>query len=105
MYKLALCLTALTAAAAHAQPLHGHVPRAVLSSRSVGRVHPATRMDLAIGLPLRNQEQLEELLAQLADPASPNYRQYMSAEQFAAFQRAEITKWAKTIKDANIKVD
>jgi tripartite-type tricarboxylate transporter receptor subunit TctC len=29
----------------------------------------------------------------------------MSAEQFAAFQRAEITKWAKTIKDANIKVD
>jgi len=29
----------------------------------------------------------------------------MSAEQFAAFQKAEITKWAKTIKDANIKVD
>jgi len=26
-------------------------------------------------------------------------------EQFAAFQKAEITKWAKTIKDANIKVD
>ena len=29
----------------------------------------------------------------------------MSAEQFAAFQRAEITKWAKTIKDANIKAE
>src|SRR6266567_633642 len=29
----------------------------------------------------------------------------MSPEQFAAFQRAELTKWAKTIKDANIKVD
>jgi tripartite-type tricarboxylate transporter receptor subunit TctC len=29
----------------------------------------------------------------------------MSPEQFAAFQKAEITKWAKTIKDANIKVD
>jgi tripartite-type tricarboxylate transporter receptor subunit TctC len=29
----------------------------------------------------------------------------MSPEQFAAFQKAEITKWAKTIKEANIKVD
>jgi tripartite-type tricarboxylate transporter receptor subunit TctC len=29
----------------------------------------------------------------------------MSPEQFAAFQKAEIVKWAKTIKDANIKVD
>jgi tripartite-type tricarboxylate transporter receptor subunit TctC len=29
----------------------------------------------------------------------------MSPEQFATFQKAELTKWAKTIKDANIKVD
>jgi tripartite-type tricarboxylate transporter receptor subunit TctC len=29
----------------------------------------------------------------------------MDAEQFAAFQKAEMTKWAKTIKDANIKVE
>jgi tripartite-type tricarboxylate transporter receptor subunit TctC len=29
----------------------------------------------------------------------------MTPEQFAMFQKAEIGKWAKTIKDANIKVD
>ena len=29
----------------------------------------------------------------------------MSPERFAAFQKAEMSKWAKTIKDANIKVD
>jgi len=29
----------------------------------------------------------------------------MSPEQFAAFQKSEMAKWAKTIKDANIKVD
>jgi tripartite-type tricarboxylate transporter receptor subunit TctC len=29
----------------------------------------------------------------------------MTPEQFAAFQKAEIAKWAKTIKDANIKVE
>ena len=28
----------------------------------------------------------------------------MSPEQFGAFQKAELAKWAKTIKDANIKV-
>jgi len=29
----------------------------------------------------------------------------MTPEQFATFQKGELTKWAKTIKDANIKVD
>jgi tripartite-type tricarboxylate transporter receptor subunit TctC len=29
----------------------------------------------------------------------------MTPEQFATFQRAELSKWAKAIKDANIKVD
>jgi tripartite-type tricarboxylate transporter receptor subunit TctC len=29
----------------------------------------------------------------------------MTPAQFATFQKAELTKWAKTIKDANIKVD
>jgi tripartite-type tricarboxylate transporter receptor subunit TctC len=29
----------------------------------------------------------------------------MTPEQFAIFQKAEIAKWAKTVKDANIKVD
>ena len=29
----------------------------------------------------------------------------MSPEQFALFQKAELAKWAKTIKDANIKID
>jgi tripartite-type tricarboxylate transporter receptor subunit TctC len=29
----------------------------------------------------------------------------MSPDHFAAFQKAELGKWAKTIKDANIKVD
>jgi hypothetical protein len=29
----------------------------------------------------------------------------MTPEQFATFQKAELAKWAKTIKDANMKVD
>jgi subtilase family serine protease len=40
-------------------------------------------MRLAIGLPLRNQEELDNLLKQLADPVSPNYRRYLTPVQFA----------------------
>jgi hypothetical protein len=77
-------LALLPFAVAHAQPLHGHVPQAVLSSKSLGRIDPSTPMDLAIGLPLRHQDELENLLQQLADRQSPNYRRYLTADEFAA---------------------
>jgi hypothetical protein len=56
----------------------------VADSRAVTRLASASRLNLAIGLPLKNQNELNELLAQLADPASPNFGHYLSAEQFAA---------------------
>jgi hypothetical protein len=70
--------------AAERQVLHGHVPQAVANARVLGRVPGSERLNLAIGLPLRNQEGLELLLQQLYDPASPNYHQYQKPEQFAA---------------------
>jgi len=66
------------------QVLRGHVPHAVAESRVVTRLAGTSRLNLAIGLPLRNQNELDELLAQLSDPASPNFGHYLSAEQFAA---------------------
>ncbi len=36
-----------------------------------------------MGLPLRNKEALTNLLHELYDPASPNYRQFLTPEQFA----------------------
>jgi hypothetical protein len=39
-------------------------------------------LNLAIGLPLRNQQELDTLLQQLYDPASPNYRRYLTPEEF-----------------------
>ena len=46
---------------------------------------PATnRLNLGIGLPLRNQEELTRLLAEIYDPASTNYQHYLTPEQFAA---------------------
>jgi hypothetical protein len=70
--------------AAGTQVLHGHVPPAVarFNLQPTGQL-PATKgLHLAIGLPLRNKEALASLIQQLYDPASPNYHQYLTPEQF-----------------------
>ena len=69
--------------AAGPQLLRGHVPAAVAGSRVVERLPGEERLNLAIGLPLRNREELDKLLRQLYDPASPNYHRYLKPEQFA----------------------
>jgi subtilase family serine protease len=68
--------------AADRQFLHGHVPEAVAASTAVRPMVRADRMTLAIGLPLRNQDELNTLLNQLVDPKSPNFRQYLTPAQF-----------------------
>ena len=66
------------------QVLLGHVPHAVASSHALSKLEDTTRLNIAIGLPLRNQNELDALLLQLSDPASPKFGHYLSAEQFAA---------------------
>ena len=47
-------------------------------------MNATNKLHLAIGLPLRNQESLTTLLQQVVDPASPNFRHYLTPEQFTA---------------------
>jgi len=70
--------------AAERQVLHGHVPSAVarFNLQPTGQLPPTKSLQLAIGLPLRNQAALTDLIQQLYDPASPNYHQYLTPEQF-----------------------
>jgi subtilase family serine protease len=69
---------------AERQVLHGHVPPAVarFNLQPTGQLPATKRLHLAIGLPLRNKEALDNLLQQIYDPASPNYHQYLTPEQF-----------------------
>ena len=68
--------------AAGTQVLRGHVPEAVARLQPTGRLPGTTNLDLAIGLALRDKEELNNLLQQIYDPASPNYRHYLTPEQF-----------------------
>jgi len=77
----------LIAASAQAQhpTLTAHVPQAVTNGQAqfVGALPPAQRLSLAISLPLRDAAGLDDLLQQIYDPQSPNYRHYLSVAEFA----------------------
>ncbi len=68
--------------AADRQFLHGHVPKVVSQLKPLGSLPGANSLNLAIGLPLRNQQALDDLLQQLYDPASPSFHHYLTPEQF-----------------------
>jgi len=77
-------LSATTGQAEQHLTLTSHVPRAVVNGQAprVGELPSIQRLSLAISLPLRNQIDLDDLLRQLYDPQSPNYREYLSVEEF-----------------------
>ena len=78
--------------------LHGHVPAAVSRLQAIGSLPSSDHLQLAIGLPLRNQAGLGGLLEQLYDPASPIYHQFLTPEQFTA-------QFAPTEKDYQKVID
>src|SRR5438445_2557991 len=80
---LLVLLGIVSAQSAERQVLRNHVPAAVVNSSPAGSSSHWGRLDLAIGLPLRNQDSLRRLLQEIYDPASPNYRHYLTPEQFA----------------------
>ena len=64
------------------QALRNDIARVVSHLEPIGRLNASQHLRLAISLPLRNQQALTDFLAQLQDPASPNYRKYLSPAQF-----------------------
>jgi len=69
--------------AAGRQFLRGQLPEAVSHLQPLGWLPVAAPLQLAIGLPLRNEPALNRLIQELYDPASPNYHRYLTPEQFA----------------------
>jgi hypothetical protein len=66
------------------QQLRGYVTPAMASAPLVGSVPASTPVHLAIGLPLRNQQQLQTFLQKVSDPTSSQFHQYINAAAFAA---------------------
>jgi hypothetical protein len=82
---IAACWMVSSLPAPAAQPvLNGHVPPITRQLTPIRRLDSATRLDLAIGLPLRNREQLTNLLQELYQPGNASFRHYLTPDQFAS---------------------
>lgn len=70
-------------------------------SHASGNLPTSRTLSLNLTLPLRNQDQLDKFLQEVSDPASPNYRHYLSPYQFIAqYAPAQrdydlLVQWAK----------
>jgi len=64
--------------------LPGHVPTAIGKLQPLGDLPATNELRLAIGLPLRDPAGLTKFLADVYDPASPNFRHYLTPEEFTA---------------------
>ena len=62
--------------------LLGHVPASLAYIMAKGILPATNRLSLAIGLPLRDVKGLDAYLTQLYDPTSPDYRRYLTPDQF-----------------------
>jgi len=98
-----LTLVALVsiASASQARPaLTRHTRDAVLNgqARSLGHLPGNQSMELTLVLPLRNESSLHFFLKDLYNPASPNYRHFLSVENFT-------TMFGPTQKDYNAAIN
>ncbi|MBI5589090.1 MAG: S8/S53 family peptidase [Deltaproteobacteria bacterium] len=63
--------------------LHGLVPqKAIDNAKRIGRLPAETEISLVFTLPLRNPQELDDLLSRLYDPDDPLYGQYLTPQEF-----------------------
>ena len=70
--------------AATGQHIANNTPSYVSSAHNLGTADPSQSMDFIIWLKPHNRAQLDGLAAQLYNPASPNYRHWLTRSQLAA---------------------
>ena len=75
-------LSATAAGAMPSQVLSDHVPKITKQLSVLGRLGANDQLEVAIGLPLRNREQLANLLVEIYNPSSPNFRHFLKPEEF-----------------------
>jgi len=75
---------ASSAAGAGLKILPGHRPNLPGNLAPEGQLPGTNQLRLAIGVPLRDAEGLDNFLEQVYDPTSTNYQHYLTPEEFTA---------------------
>jgi subtilase family serine protease len=89
--------SALPALAATGLTIAHNTPNYALTAKNLGSEDPAKTIDVSIWLNLHNRAGLDTLASQLYDKASPNYRHFLTASDFAS-RFAPTAAEAKTVQ-------
>jgi hypothetical protein len=81
---IACLLTPRPASAASGRELQSPAAAVASGLKPLASLPASQRLSLAISLPVRDAAALASLSQQIQDPASPNYRHYLTSAQFAA---------------------
>jgi len=106
VFAAVVLLSALNIAA-HAQAtpvLTRHTRDVVMNGQvaAIARVPGNQQMDLTFQLPVRNESQLRSLFRQVQDPSSPNYRHFLTVDEFTRMfgpsesDYEKLTQWAQS---------
>ncbi len=89
------------------QILHGHIPPDVASAKQLEKLDGKKRLKLVIGLPLHDKQALKEFLAGVSNPKSPNYRHYLTSQEFIdkyCETREEYVRVKEFLKSKNLNI-
>src|SRR6266404_1341728 len=62
------------------QQLKAHLAPEASNAKAIGSVSPSTQIRLAVGLALPKDAELQAFIKDVYDPASPNYRKFLTPE-------------------------
>ncbi|MDP4171413.1 MAG: protease pro-enzyme activation domain-containing protein [Bacillota bacterium] len=84
LLSLSLCMSGGTSFAASPKSvkLDGATPIAAKHGKLIDHTNRSKKGEVTIALKLRNSDQLDSFIASLNDPSSPNYKHYLSTEEF-----------------------
>ena len=84
------------------QQLKAHLAPEASKPKAIGRVPTSTRIRLAIGLAMAKNAELQAFIKDVYDPASPNYRRFLTPETFterfapSAGDYQKVISWAES---------
>lgn len=66
------------------QSLSGYLTKEILATTVLGPVPADTPLTVSVGLPIRDSQGLAAFIGSVSNPASANYRQYLTRDQFTS---------------------
>jgi subtilase family serine protease len=80
-----IALLGVCSAATQSMPrlVPGHIPHLAVPVKPIGTLDPQQPLDITFALSLRNSTELENLIQRLYDPASAEFRHYLTPNEFA----------------------